>query len=144
MFDFIHRPNFDFALLKVTWLTPDIKNREFRLPNYNILRTDRPPRKKVSTHGSVLNALTNEVKRKEVPITCPPKTVQSSLRALKKRTKKRCYLAVFYNPPKWSSTYHIPLKDISLMFDFLKSHCAGYFILLGDFNKPETSWETYQ
>ena len=141
--NFIQRLNFDIALLTETWLTPDIKNSYLRLPDYYIIRTDRPARKGISTHGGVLIAITNEIKDKEVLITCLPKTVQTSLRVIKIETTKPCHLAVFDNPLK-RSTYQIPLEEISLMFDFLKTQCPGNLILTGDFNMPETSWETYQ
>ena len=124
-------------------MTPDIKNSELCLPDENIIRTDRPARKVLSTHGGVLIPITNERKQEEVSITCLPKTVQTSFRVIKIDTTNTCYLAGFYNPPK-RSTYRIPLEDISLIIDFLKTQRPANLTPTGGFNMPETSWETYQ
>ena len=124
-------------------MKPELKNSGLCLPGFNTVRTDGPPKKAVSTNCGILFAITKEIMHKEVPTTCLRKTFQFPLPVIRTETIEPGYLAVFSQPVK-RITYQIPLEDFSFLFDFLETQLFENFILTGDFNVPETSWETYQ
>ena len=93
----VYRLDFDVLLLTETWLTTDIKSAELFLPDYDIIRGDRPTEidqlnqiqsdkpteSDASRHGGVLIAVKTTIKTEEVSVAELALSVQSSLRVTK-------------------------------------------------------------
>ena len=154
--DYVYRLDFDVLLLTETWLTDDIKSAELFLPNYDIIRGDRPTESDklnqiqsdkptesdASRHGGVLTAVKKTIKTEEVSVGELPLSVQSSLRVTKLIGLEPLYIAVLYNPPA-GSKYRISIEDLQKLFRFLEETCPKRLLFTGDFNMPHTSWSTY-
>ena len=153
--DYVYRLDFDVLLLTETWLTTDIKSAELFLPDYDIIRGDRPTESDelnqiqsdkptesdASRDGGVLIAVKKTIKtvvsEAELPLS-----VQSSLRVTKLIVLEPLYIAVLYNPPA-GSKYRISINDLQKLFRFLEETCPKRLLFTGDFNMPHTNWSTY-
>ena len=154
--DYIYRLDFDVLLLTETWLTTDIKSAELFLPDYDIIRGDRPTESDelnqiqsdkptesdASRHGGVLIAVKKTIKTEEVSVVDLPLSVQSSLRVTKLIGLEPLYIAVLYNPPA-GSKYRISIEDLQKLFRFLEETCPKRLLFTGDFNMPHTNWSAY-
>ena len=89
--DYVYRLDFDVSLLTEAWLTTHIENAELFLPDYDIIRGDRPTESEelkqvqghkstesdASRHGGVLIAVKKTIKSEEVSVDELPLPVQS-------------------------------------------------------------------
>ena len=89
--DYIYRLDFDVSLLTEAWLTTHIENAELFLPDYDIIRGDRPTESEelkqvqghkstesdASRHGGVLIAVKKTIKSEEISVDELPLPVQS-------------------------------------------------------------------
>ena len=132
--DYVYRLDFDVLLLTETWLTTHIKNAELFLPDYDIIRGDRPTESEelkqiqshrstesdASRHGGVLIAVKKTIKSEEVSVD----EFQSSLRVTKLIGLEPLYVAVLYNPPE-KSKYRISIEDLQKLFRFFEETCSS-------------------
>ena len=95
--EYVYRLDVDVLLSTETWLTTHIKNAELFLPDYDIMRGDRPTESEelkqiqshkstesdASRHGRVLIAVKKTIKSEEVSVDELPLPVQSPLRVTK-------------------------------------------------------------
>ena len=135
---YVYRLDFDVLLLAETWLTTQIKSAELFLPDYDIIRGDRPYESDASRHGGVLIAVKKTIKSDEISVTELPLSVQSSLRVTKLIGLEPFYIAVIYNTPV-ESKYRISIEDLQKLFRFLEETCSKRLLLSGDFNMPHTN-----
>ena len=147
--DYVYRLDFDVLLITETWLTTEIKSAELFLPDYDIIRGDRPtesdklnqiqidkpPESDASRHGVVLIAVKNTIKTEEVSVAELPLSVQSSLRVTELIGLEQLYIAVLYNPPA-GSKYRITIEDLQKLFRFPEEICPKRLLFTGDFNMP--------
>ena len=140
--DYVYRLDFEVLLLAETWLTTDIKSAELFLPNYDIIRGDRPTESDASRHGGVLIAVKKTIKFEAISVAELPLSVQSSIRVTKLIGLEPFYVAVLYNSPA-GSKYQISIEDLQQLFHFLEETCSKRLLLSGDLNMPHTNWSTY-
>ena len=140
--DYVYRLDFDVLLLAETWLTTDIKSAELFLPDYDIIRGDRPIESDASRHGGVLIAVKKTIKSEGFSVAELPLSVQSLLRVTKLIGLEPFFIAVLYSPPA-GSKYRISTEDLQKLFRFLEETCSKRLLLSGDFNMPHTNWSTY-
>ena len=133
-----------------------MKGAELFLPDYDIIRGDRPTESDelnqiqsdkptesdASRHGGMLIALKKTIKTEEVSVAELPLSAQSSLRVTKLIGLEPLYIAVLYNPPA-GSKYRISIDDLQKLFRFLEETSPKHLLFTGGFNMPHTNWSTY-
>ena len=154
--DYVYRFHFDVSLLTETWLTTDIKSAELFLPDYDIMRGDRPTESNelnqiqndkptasdASRHGGVLIAVKKTIKTEEVTVAELHLSVESSFGVTKLIGLEPLCIAVLYNPAA-GSIYRLSIEDLQKLFRFLEETCPKRLLFTSDFNMPHTSWSTY-
>ena len=142
--DLVQRENYEILLLTETWLTENIKNGELFLPNFNIIRADRPGKDNVSSHGGVLIAISNEIQHEEVDISQLSEATKNSCRAVLLDINNPVLLVLLYNPPN-GSPYRLTAQDIEHLLAFIETKSRNIDVFFaGDLNMPNTNWETYE
>ena len=74
----------------------------------------------------------------------PTESSSNFLASNQNRNNNHANWRLFATYPNKQSICQIPLEDISLLFDFLKTQCPGNLTPTAEFNISETSRETYQ
>ena len=102
--DFVLRHNYDLILLTETWLTRNIKNSEFFLTHYNIIRADRPTvnKSETSKHGGCLIAIEKSLPYLELNLNGLPERLQELLLIVKLEQVAPLHIALLYNPQRGS------------------------------------------
>ena len=101
--DLAQRECENFLLNSAKWLTDEIESGVIFLPNFNIMRANRPnTRENVSCHGGVMIAVNNEIKHHEVFIDHLPALEQLQNCGTRMPTPNLCHLAL--QPPSASPT----------------------------------------
>lgn len=120
----------DFLALTETWLTKDIKDFEMALPNYAILRKDRPSR-----GGGVAILI-----KRDIPFVALPEVtgVEAVFCKLRYGLRPICVGCVYRSPSSDCDT-------LQSLYAYMHQHVLGAkLILLGDFNLADINWQTMQ
>lgn len=127
-------------VLTETWLCPDISSSDFFPPNFRVFRRDREFSNKKKTGGGVLIAV-------DASLPCIRRPdLETSLESvwieLQSVNGERILLGAYYLPPDTSPDEFnqclLAIESTTSALDKFK------FIVLGDFNVPNISWETAQ
>lgn len=120
----------DFLAVTETWLTKDIKDFEMALPNYAIVRKDRPSR-----GGGVAILI-----KRDIPFIALPEVI--GVEAV------FCKLLYAPRPIFVGCVYRSPSSDrdtLQSLYAYMHQHVLGAkLVLLGDFNLPDINWQTMQ
>jgi hypothetical protein len=129
--------NYIFIVLSETWLHDNISNSELGLVNYNIFRYDRCiSNSNCSRGGGVLIGI-----RKDLP-ACLVKVTQLNVEHIFVRFTIDSYTYIVggvYIPPHSSSLiYESHVSSIEYLINIYPN---SKFIICGDYNIPETTWD---
>ena len=125
----------DIILGTETWLSDDIRSSEVFDSNlgFEVHRNDRPN----NPHGGVLIAVKTELNITEVTSS---KTTEFISGTLKLSDNKKMVIGAYYRPPSRNDDQY--LKDTRSEFESLRrKHKQAKFIIGGDFNLPDISWQ---
>ena len=121
-----------------TWLITNIEDGELFLPQYFIVRSDRPSNNDTSLHGGAMLCIHNSLA--PIQLYLPDKYLGYCAAALLPCLNKTIVIASLYNPPI-DSQYRLPIDDLTELIKLLHSN-SSYVILVGDLNLPSINWNT--
>lgn len=126
-------------MLTETWLTHEIPDSELNIPNFNVYRCDRKPRKVLSnTGGGALIAVTNLVDS-ELVLTDNEAGLEQVF-VLVKVNHHMLLLGNIYIPP--TSPLPVYTHFEATVKRLTEKYPAAELLLGGDFNLPKVDWVT--
>ncbi|XP_063400034.1 uncharacterized protein LOC134684660 [Mytilus trossulus] len=130
----IETANPDIIIGTETWLSNKIGNREFFPPElgYDIVRRDHEK----DPHCGVLIAAKNELEMSQVSISKEAEMITGKI----KIGTKQYIITSFYRPPNKTDSTYVE-KTITEIQNLRNNNKRSTFLLGGDFNLPDISWE---
>jgi hypothetical protein len=125
----IQQYNFDVFVVSESWLKPTIEDDEIFIPNYNIIRRDRPGDKK---GGGLLIYVKEDFEITTINSPFEP-PVESLIIELKRQFLPKITVVAIYRPEKSPSSF------IDKLGEFLVSQANEETLVLGDFNLNQYS-----
>ena len=130
-----HKP--DTLIGTESWLSEGVSNSEIFPPDYSIIRKDRPPGRKDTSHGGVFIAMKCDLiasHRVDLDEECEIIWAQLELVG-----SKSILVGTFYRPPESGSDVLDHLQSSLSKIDMSKNHS----VWLGrDFNLSHINWDT--
>jgi Reverse transcriptase (RNA-dependent DNA polymerase)/Endonuclease-reverse transcriptase len=124
----------DWLVVTETWLHPDIDNREFLPPEFNVIRKDRQHKK----GGGILIAINKAFDCQQIEVNDNKHSEIVWCKINQKNKRKSVHLCGVYRPPdstnEWLETLQANLENI------FRSEKHPHVILTGDFNFPNIDW----
>ena len=124
----------DVVIGTETWLSPEHKNSELLLDNYDIFRKDR-----ASRGGGVLIATRKDLCAVEVPSSTDTESVFCKLNI---KGKKSIVFGSVYRPPNSDLNYSLKLNNE--IYSIYNKHKNATLWLGGDFNLPDIDWLNHE
>ena len=122
--------NSDIIIGTETWLTPDIKNSELLLDEYDIFRRDRATR-----GGGVLIAVRKSLGCEQISQSKDSETIFCKI---KLRNRKPLIVGSIYRPPNFD--FSASKKILDEIYSITRKFQGAVFWFGGDFNLPDISW----
>ena len=120
----------DIIIGTETWLTPDIKNSELNLDDFDIHRRDRPTR-----GGGVLIAVRKNLCGELIPTSSD---VESIFCKIRRKGKKPLIVGSVYRAPNLD--FDSSKRMVSEIYYLADKNKSALFWLGGDFNLPDVNW----
>ena len=124
----------DIIIGTETWLTPDIKNTELLLDDYNVYRKDRNNNKR---GGGVLIAVKNNI-TSELIQSKEGQNNESIYCKIKTADQKTLIIGSIYRPP--NTKIEEITKICQELTSIVNSNKKSLYWIGGDFNLPEIDW----
>ena len=124
----------DIIIGTETWLTPEHKNSELLLDDYDIFRRDRPTK-----GGGVLIAVKKDLCCEQLSSS---KDSEIIFCKIKIKGKKPLIVGSAYRPPNLD--FENSKKLVSEIYKVMDKNKSAVFWLGGDFNLPDINWKSHE
>ena len=121
----------DIIIGTETWLSPDTKNSELLLDEFDIFRRDRPSR-----GGGVLIAVRKSLGCEQISQSKDSETIFCKI---KLKNRKPLIIGSIYRPPNYD--FLASQKIIEEIYSLSRRFKGAVFWLGGDFNIPDINWK---
>ena len=121
----------DIIIGTETWLSPETKNSELLLDEYDIFRRDRPSR-----GGGVMIAVRKSLGCEQISQSKDSETIFCKI---KLKNRKPLIIGSIYRPPNYD--FLASQKIIEEIFSLSRRFKGAVFWLGGDFNIPDINWK---
>ena len=131
----------EIIVLTETWLYEQIEDCELFLSSYRVHRAEKTCTNGISKHGGVLIAVKEGMKHARVQLS-ELDCMHPDVAAVQLTTPKKVFIiCAVYNAPK-ESPFRWPSDKWEQIIQILDRSTNSEVILTGDFNLPNTDWET--